>query len=129
MRSFCRNRLVIASVVALASVWTQVHAQYPNRVIQVAIPFGPGPSDQMARITANCLANRYKQSVVVINKPGANGLIGANFVKTAAPDGYTLGFAASTMVTDFAMSSNPTFDVRKDLEPITKITYGVQGVF
>lgn len=118
----------LAGLGALALCTTAL-AQYPAHAIQVAIPFGPGPSDQMARITANCLAGRYRQPVVVLNKPGANGLIGASFVRTAAPDGYTLGFAASTMVTDYAMAAAPTFDVRRDLEPITKIAYGVQGVF
>ncbi len=123
------RRLVAISAVLLMAVCATAHAQYPNKAIQVAIPFGPGPSDLMARITATCLSSRYKQPVVVVNKPGANGFIGASFIKAAAPDGYTLGFAASTMVTDLAMGENTSFDVRKDLEPITKIVYGVQGIF
>ena len=123
------HRLVAASAVFMMALTTTVHGQYPNKIIQVAIPFGPGPSDLMARITATCLSARYKQPVVVVNKPGANGFIGASFIKSAAPDGYTLGFAASTMVTDLAMGENASFDVRKDLEPITKVVYGVQGIF
>lgn len=123
------RRLKAASAVFLIAFCAGVQAQYPNKTIQVAIPFGPGPSDLMARITAACLSSRYKQPVVVINKPGANGFIGASFIKAAAPDGYTLGFAASTMVTDLAMGENTSFDVRKDLEPITKVVYGVQGIF
>ena len=122
-------RLTAAAAVFLIALCSGVQAQYPNKAIQVAIPFGPGPSDLMTRITASCLSNRYKQPVVVVNKPGANGVIGATYVKNSAADGYTLGFAASTMVTDLAMSDNPTFDVRRDLEPITKIVFGVQGVF
>ena len=123
------RRITTALAVILTAFCTGVQAQYPNKPIQVAIPFGPGPSDLMARITATCLSGRYKQPVVVVNKPGANGFIGASFIKAAAPDGYTLGFAASTMVTDLAMGENTSFDVRKDLEPITKVVYGVQGIF
>lgn len=129
MVSNSARRIAVASSVFLIVFCAGVLAQYPNKAIQVAIQFGPGPSDLMARVSASCLSNRYKQPVIVINKPGANGVIGANYVKTSAPDGYTLGFAASTLVTDLAMSDNPAFDVRKDLEPITKIVFGVQGVF
>ena len=107
-----------------------VHAQYPNRPMQVVIPFGPGGStDRMGRLTASCLSARYKQPVVAVNKAGANSAIGANAVKTAAPEGYTLLYGASTMVTDLAMGANPDFDIRRDLDPITKILFGVQGVF
>ena len=129
MISISVRRITTVLAVIVTAFCTGVQAQYPNKPIQVAIPFGPGPSDLMARITATCLSSHYKQPVVVVNKPGANGFIGASFIKAAAPDGYTLGFAASTMVTDLAMGENTSFDVRKDLEPITKVVYGVQGIF
>lgn len=103
--------------------------QYPSKPVQLAIQFGPGPADMIARITATCMGTRLKQPVVVVNKPGANGFIGASYIKAAPPDGYTLGFAASTMVADLAMGENPSFDVRRDLEPVTKALYGVQGIF
>ncbi len=105
------------------------HSQYPSKPVQLAIQFGPGPADMIARITASCMSGPLKQPVVVVNKPGANGFIGASYIKAAAPDGYTLGFAASTMVSDLAMGANTSFDVRRDLEPVTKAVYGVQGIF
>ena len=118
----------LLAVLALL-VCNAAHSQYPSKPVQLAIQFGPGPADMIARITASCMSGPLKQPVVVVNKPGANGFIGASYIKAAAPDGYTLGFAASTMVSDLAMGANTSFDVRRDLEPVTKAVYGVQGIF
>ena len=124
------TRCTAALLIGLFACCAGVHAQYPNRTVQIVIPFGPGGGvDRVGRVTASCLAVRYKQPVVAVNRPGANSAIGANAVKTAAPDGYTLLFGASTMVTDLAMGANPEFDVRRDLEPITKVLFGVQGIY
>lgn len=123
------GRIATAAIVLLTACCAVVHAQYPSRPVQIVVPFGPGTTDALARVTANCLSGRFRQSVVILNRPGANGMIGANAVKTAPPDGYTLLFGASTLVTDLALSTNPAFDVRRDLEPITKVLFGVQGVY
>ena len=107
-----------------------IHAQpYPNKSIQLIVPYGAGPSDMLARHVGACLSSRVRQSVVVLNKPGASGEVGANFVKLAPPDGHTLILAASATVTDLVTKQTPTFDVRQDLEPISKLAFGVQGIF
>ena len=107
-----------------------IHAQpYPNKSIQLIVPYGAGPSDMLARHVGVCLSSRVRQSVVVLNKPGASGEVGANFVKLAPPDGHTLILAASATVTDLVTKQAPTFDVRQDLEPISKLAFGVQGIF
>ena len=124
-----------AGIGALAMAWaaliaTGAHAQaYPGRGISLVVPYGAGPSDMLGRHVAGCLATRVKQPVTVLNKPGASGELGANFVKMAAPDGYTLILAASATVTDLVTKATPTFDVRQDLEPISKLAFGVQGIF
>lgn len=118
------------AVVSVAVLSAAAHAQqYPNRTIQLVVPYGSGPSDMLARYVGNCVSTRVKQPVIVLNKPGAAGELGANFVKMAPPDGYTLIMAASATVTDLVTKQTPTFDVRQDLEPITKLGFGVQGIY
>ena len=66
-------------------------AQYPNRTVTLVVPFPPGGgTDTGARLVATKLGQKWKQVVVVDNKPGAAGLLGADYVSKARPDGYTL---------------------------------------
>lgn len=104
-------------------------AQYPSKPVQMVVPYGAGSADLMARITTTCLSPRLKQPVLVVNKPGANTQLGGNFVKNSPPDGYTLILTSSATVTDLATTRTPSFDVRQDLEPITKLVYGKQGLY
>ena len=124
-------RWLVSVVCSLLVVCTEAGAQapYPSRPVQLIIPYGAGSSDLMGRITATCMATRFKQPVLVLNKPGANAELGGNFVKNSPPDGYTLLLSSSAMVTDLATKRAPTFDVRQDLEPITKLGFGVQGLY
>lgn len=113
----------------LASGPLQAQSAYPNKPVQLVVPYGAGTSDIMGRVSASCMATRFKQPVLVLNKPGANAELGGVFVKNAPPDGYTLILTSSATVTDLATKRNPTFDVRQDLEPITKLGFGIQGFF
>ena len=127
---FHRARRIGLAVLTAGFAATAIHAQpFPNKSIQLIVPYGAGPSDMLARHVGVCLSSRVRQSVVVLNKPGASGEVGANFVKLAPPDGHTLILAASATVTDLATKQAPTFDVRQDLEPISKLAFGVQGIF
>ena len=66
-------------------------AQYPNHTVTLVVPFPPGGgTDTGARLVATKLGQKWKQVVIVDNKPGAAGLLGADFVSKAKPDGYTL---------------------------------------
>jgi tripartite-type tricarboxylate transporter receptor subunit TctC len=93
---------------------------YPDKLVKVVMPFPPGgPTDLLARLMAKKLNEAWGQSVVVENRPGANGLIGEDFVAKSKPDGYTL------MVTSTGFSINPSlykmpYDPQKDLAPITQ---------
>ena len=104
-------------------------ADFPTKPIQLVVPYGAGPGDSLARILSVCMAPRLKQPILVVNKPGANAVLGAKFVSTASPDGHTIILAASATVTDLVTSRNPAFDVRTELEPITKLGSGVQGLY
>lgn len=64
---------------------------YPNKPIRMVIPFPPGgPTDIVGRIVAHGLSESFGQTVTIENKPGASGMIGADIVAKASPDGYTL---------------------------------------
>jgi tripartite-type tricarboxylate transporter receptor subunit TctC len=101
------------------------HAQsaYPTKPITIIVPWSAGgPTDLTARLTGDVMSKNLKQPVLVENRSGATGNIGAQAVARAAPDGYTL-----LMTLDSALTANPEmygeqrmgFDVEKDLEPIT----------
>jgi tripartite-type tricarboxylate transporter receptor subunit TctC len=98
-------------------------SHYPARQIQVIVPFPAGGSaDYFARSLFNRLAPVIGQPIVIENKAGAGGIIGAKAVIAAPPDGYTLlvSSIASVLVPPH-LSSPPTFDALKDLTPITGI--------
>lgn len=93
---------------------------YPSKPIKLIVPFAPGSAtDSAARIVAQALGDRLKQSVVVDSRPGASGIIAAEFVAKSAPDGYTL-----FMTTNTTHSANPSmfkklpYDPLKDFAPI-----------
>jgi len=93
----CSRRIVLLTIAAAAfglSVATAAHAQtYPDRLIRMVVPFPPGgPVDVTARIVAQRLPAILGQTVIVENRAGASGVIGARSVASADPDGYTLMF-------------------------------------
>lgn len=92
---------------------------YRNRPIMLVLPFEPGGgSDLLARILAQKLGEQTGVSVIVANKPGANGNIAAETVVRATADGHTLLFHTSAIALTPALSSKPGYDVLKDLAPL-----------
>ncbi len=115
------QRLLTAGLVlALLGVNTAVLAQaYPNKPIRIIVPFTPGGgNDVYARTVGQKLSERLGQPVIVENKPGAGGNIGAELVARAAPDGYTLLLAQNGLTMAPSLSKSLPFDVMKDLAPI-----------
>ena len=101
-----------------------VQAQpYPNKPIRLIVPFAPGGvTDVSGRIVAIALAKRLNQQVIVENKPGASGNIGAHLVSKAAPDGYTLLLALDgTLVINPHVYERTGFDALNDFAPIAKV--------
>ena len=117
-----RNLLTIlgtsAGLVPLSG-WTQ---NYPSRPIKVIIPFPPGgPTDILGRIVAQKLGERLGQNVVIDNKPGASGMIGADMVAKSPPDGYTLLVNASLHVINPSLYEKSRYDAIADFTPLSNL--------
>jgi tripartite-type tricarboxylate transporter receptor subunit TctC len=126
-----RHVLTLAATMALALAVTgsaQAADDYPNKPIKIIVAAAAGgPTDLPARLASEILKNKLGQPVVVENRPGAGGAIGARAAATAAPDGYTLFMGnTSTFAVIPAVSASAGYDPVKDFVPIIRITEGFQ---
>lgn len=120
-----RHWLLSLFALVLVSAAPATFAQgYPNKPIKVIVPYPPGgTSDILARAIGQKLSESVGQTIVVENKPGANGNLGADFVAKSAPDGYTL------LLCDIgALAISPSlyklsFDPATDFSPVTMVAY------
>jgi len=115
--------------VIFAGMLNNVSAQsYPARPVRMIVPFAPGGgADFMGRLVAFGLTDKRGYNVVVDNRGGAGGAIGADMVAKAAPDGYTLVLANNTThVMVSVLQSNPPYHPLRDFSPISMTTYAPQ---
>jgi tripartite-type tricarboxylate transporter receptor subunit TctC len=123
-----KSILLLLGCLAFAA-WNVSWGQpYPNRPVRVIVPFGPGGPDAVARLFGAQLTQQMGQPFLVENKPGANGVIGADAVAKSAPDGYTLMITSSGFAGAPAMYKKLPYDTEKDFEPITNLLENV-GIF
>lgn len=112
----------ITLVMASTSVVAQTAASFPDKPVRFIIPFPPGGTlDKVGRLLALKLGEQFGHNVVVENRPGGNGVIGADAVAKAPADGYTLLFNASTFVTAPMTMKSVPYKVQTDFAPIAHV--------
>ena len=117
-------RNIFLAIACLCCGWAHA-ADYPQRPITLIVPFAPGGgTDSIARDLAKTLSERLGQTVIIDNKGGGGGAIGATVTSKSEPDGYTLLFVTSTFVTHAATETNLSYDIEKDFAPIAMIGKG-----
>jgi len=120
-----RDQLRLATLIfgsgLVPSIVTAQQASFPAKPVKLVIPYPPGGgTDITGRAMAQRLSDFLGQSVVIENKPGATGMIGAASVAKSAPDGYTVLFgAASEMAINASLFKNMAYDPRSDFEPVS----------
>jgi tripartite-type tricarboxylate transporter receptor subunit TctC len=105
----------------LLSPFVVAKTPYPDRPVKIIVPFEVGAPDVLARIYAKQLTNQTGQPFFVENKPGANGMIGADFVAKSKADGYTLLLTSTSIVVNPSFYKKTAYDLKKDLIPITNL--------
>ena len=121
MTPIARRRLLAALALPMLARGAFAQAGFPSKPIHIVVPFPPGGStDLLARRIGDKLAVALKQPVVVDNKPGAGGTLGAGFVAKSPPDGHTLlmGVTGSNAIGP-ALYSNLAYDAARDFAPVS----------
>jgi tripartite-type tricarboxylate transporter receptor subunit TctC len=120
-----RNSLLcIAALLAAAdcAVGAENAVDYPTKPIRLIVPWPPGGgTDVFARVIGQKLAERFGFTVVIDNRPGASGNLGAEMVAKSPPDGYTIMLATITLATNPSMYKSLGFDALKDFAPVTLV--------
>jgi tripartite-type tricarboxylate transporter receptor subunit TctC len=117
--SMKKSLAALAAAFIVVCAATTAQAQYPSKTITLVVPFAAGGSnDIVARAIGKKLSEAWGQTVVIDNRAGAGGVIGAAFVAGAAPDGYTLLLVSSTYTINPAVKASLPFDTLKAFEPV-----------
>jgi tripartite-type tricarboxylate transporter receptor subunit TctC len=118
-----RQFLRLAASAAVLPVGSRIaRAQsYPSRLVTVVVPFAAGAPDSVARIMVKQLQTQLGKSVIVENRPAANGTIATEAVAKGAPDGYTLLITSASIAVNPSIYRKLPYDVLTDLEAVTSI--------
>jgi len=122
-RSFRTAAVALFGLFVVGALQAQARTDFPSRPVTLMVPFpAGGPTDVLARVLADALAQNWGQPVVVKNRPGAGTVVGTNAVAKSEADGYTLGVVITAHVINPAVRSDMPFDTRKDLIGVTQLT-------
>jgi tripartite-type tricarboxylate transporter receptor subunit TctC len=115
--------LFISSLLLIA--WhptAQAQQSFPSKAIQLVVPLGVGGiNDIISRLIAQKMSEDWGQPVIVLNKPGAGGIIGSEFVARSRPDGYTILMVYSSHAVNPSLYSKLPYDTISDFQPITMV--------
>ena len=103
---------------AILATTVSAQAAFPERAVKIIVGFAPGGSDISARILAQKLTELWKQPVVVDNRPGAGGNIGADAAAKSPPDGYTLLLCVNSYTINTTVYKNLSWDLLRDFAPV-----------
>ena len=122
------NRVFAFTVIAVTLPWAVPAAaqeRWPSKPVRMVVPFAPGGStDVIARMVGQKLSVIWGQPVVIDNRTGAGGNVGADLVAKSAADGYTLLMASGSITINPQLYKRMPFDTKKDLVPITNVASG-----
>jgi tripartite-type tricarboxylate transporter receptor subunit TctC len=117
--------LIIALAGMALAATSQAQVNFPTKTVKIVVPLAAGgSSDSSARILAEQLAKKWKQAVIIENKPGANASIGAQYVARSPADGYTILYSPVSIGSMNLFVKNLGFDPLKDLAPVTQVARG-----
>jgi tripartite-type tricarboxylate transporter receptor subunit TctC len=117
-----RAVLMGLALLACTASWSHAVARWPDKPVTLIVPYAPGGgTDIVSRLVAQKLSERWGQSVVVENRPGANGVIGSSHVAKAAPDGYTLLMVVGSHAINPVLMKNLPYDTTRGFTPITRL--------
>jgi tripartite-type tricarboxylate transporter receptor subunit TctC len=111
---------IFAAALCLCMCTASIAQEYPTKPIRLIAPFAPGgPTDLFARLMGAKLGERLGQAVVVENRPGAGGSVGAEVAAKAPPDGYTIVLVSSSFAVNATLYPKLSYDTLKDFAPVT----------
>jgi len=113
-----RKIFAVALLVVATAAWGQ---NYPTRAVRIIVPAGTGGPDIVARVVGAQMSEQLGQPFVIENRPGANGIIGADIVAKSPPDGYTLMVYSSGFVINAFVHKKLPYDTEKDFVPVTNL--------
>ncbi len=127
-RRLALGRVFAATAITLAATWAlpaMAQERWPTKPVRLVVPFAPGgTTDVIARMVGQKLSTLWGQSVVIENRAGAGGNLGADVVAKSSPDGYTLLMASGSITINPHIYKRMPFDTKKDLVPITNVASG-----
>jgi len=113
----------------LAAPVGQAQDTYPSKPLRIIVPFAPGGGiDILGRTVGQKLSERWKQPVVIENRPGASGNIGFELAAKSPPDGYTILMSVNTMIMVPSLKKNTPYDPIKDFAPVVPVAVGTMAL-
>jgi tripartite-type tricarboxylate transporter receptor subunit TctC len=125
-----RTAAALTLVTLLSASTVRAQEDYPSKRFELIIPYGAGAAtDAFARIVADGLGRQTGQTIVAINRPGANQMIAVRAALASPADGYTVLMLASGVVIEQVLKKDVNFDVRKDIIPVARAAQAPLGLF